>query len=217
MVEIPTKLLKFKLLLPFERQPSSGRLIHTFSTGLVQVLFMLPPVPGPPIYLFGGLVISKHCPYGFWRLGQFFFVCRFGAWEQGFPQKVSICHFWEVNGEIEQGFALHSSINFPKVADGNFMNSDLIKGMFPVSWPSGITVAIPAWFGPVQGDSGSLPWPMAPLVVLKETNSKANLDAAKTCLSKESFINRDLVRYKSPVDLFVVREIQVVSSALFRC
>jgi hypothetical protein len=29
---------------------------------------MLPPVPGPPIYLFGGLVISKHCPYGFWCL-----------------------------------------------------------------------------------------------------------------------------------------------------
>lgn len=29
-------------------------------------LFMLPPVPGPPIYLFGGLVISDTCPWGYW-------------------------------------------------------------------------------------------------------------------------------------------------------
>mmetsp|Transcript_64361 Transcript_64361/g.186551 ORF Transcript_64361/g.186551 Transcript_64361/m.186551 type:complete len:1122 (+) Transcript_64361:120-3485(+) len=29
-------------------------------------MFMLPPVPGPPIYLFGGFVISDRCPWGFW-------------------------------------------------------------------------------------------------------------------------------------------------------
>jgi hypothetical protein len=28
-------------------------------------LFMLPPVPGPPIYIFGGLVIAGRCPWGF--------------------------------------------------------------------------------------------------------------------------------------------------------
>mmetsp|Transcript_18934 Transcript_18934/g.52138 ORF Transcript_18934/g.52138 Transcript_18934/m.52138 type:complete len:995 (-) Transcript_18934:229-3213(-) len=39
-------------------------LIATFLAGLM--LFMLPPVPGPPIYLFGGIVISKKCPWGFW-------------------------------------------------------------------------------------------------------------------------------------------------------
>eukprot|EP00931_Biecheleriopsis_adriatica_P046660 TRINITY_DN26814_c0_g1_i1.p1 TRINITY_DN26814_c0_g1~~TRINITY_DN26814_c0_g1_i1.p1 ORF type:complete len:1074 (+),score=210.71 TRINITY_DN26814_c0_g1_i1:123-3344(+) len=41
-----------------------GILAFTFCAGMF--LFMLPPVPGPPIYLFGGLVISEHCPYGFW-------------------------------------------------------------------------------------------------------------------------------------------------------
>eukprot|EP00913_Durusdinium_trenchii_P015921 g14962.t1 len=46
--------------------PFAGILGFTFGAGMV--LFMLPPVPGPPIYLFGGLVISEHCPYGFWRL-----------------------------------------------------------------------------------------------------------------------------------------------------
>lgn len=44
--------------------PFAGILGFTFGAGMV--LFMLPPVPGPPIYLFGGLVISEHCPYGFW-------------------------------------------------------------------------------------------------------------------------------------------------------
>jgi len=39
-------------------------LIFTFSVGMV--LFMLPPIPGPPIYLFGGFVISDKCPWGFW-------------------------------------------------------------------------------------------------------------------------------------------------------
>jgi hypothetical protein len=38
-------------------------LAATFAAGMV--LFMLPPVPGPPIYLFGGYVISKRCPWGF--------------------------------------------------------------------------------------------------------------------------------------------------------
>lgn len=39
-------------------------LAATFALGMV--LFMLPPVPGPPIYLFGGVVISDACPLGFW-------------------------------------------------------------------------------------------------------------------------------------------------------
>mmetsp|Transcript_29257 Transcript_29257/g.97157 ORF Transcript_29257/g.97157 Transcript_29257/m.97157 type:complete len:1083 (-) Transcript_29257:73-3321(-) len=39
-------------------------LVCTFMAGMV--LFMLPPVPGPPIYLFGGFVISDSCPWGFW-------------------------------------------------------------------------------------------------------------------------------------------------------
>jgi len=39
-------------------------LVATFATGMV--LFMLPPIPGPPIYLFGGVVISEKCPWGFW-------------------------------------------------------------------------------------------------------------------------------------------------------
>ncbi|CAJ1376820.1 unnamed protein product [Effrenium voratum] len=47
-----------------ENLPFAGILGFTYAAGMV--LFMLPPVPGPPIYLFGGLVISKHCPYGFW-------------------------------------------------------------------------------------------------------------------------------------------------------
>lgn len=38
--------------------------VATFATGMF--LFMLPPVPGPPIYLFGGMVISEQCPWGFW-------------------------------------------------------------------------------------------------------------------------------------------------------
>lgn len=41
-----------------------GILAFTFAAGMV--LFMLPPVPGPPIYLFGGMVIPDHCPMGFW-------------------------------------------------------------------------------------------------------------------------------------------------------
>eukprot|EP00930_Biecheleria_cincta_P095478 TRINITY_DN87439_c0_g1_i1.p1 TRINITY_DN87439_c0_g1~~TRINITY_DN87439_c0_g1_i1.p1 ORF type:complete len:987 (+),score=128.20 TRINITY_DN87439_c0_g1_i1:78-3038(+) len=41
-----------------------GILTFTFVAGMV--LFMLPPVPGPPIYLFGGMVIADHCPMGFW-------------------------------------------------------------------------------------------------------------------------------------------------------
>lgn len=36
----------------------------TFAMGMF--LFMLPPVPGPPIYLFGGFVITDKCPLGFW-------------------------------------------------------------------------------------------------------------------------------------------------------
>merc|ERR1719296_359190 len=32
--------------------------------GLGMFLFMLPPVPGPPIYLFGGYVISPACEWG---------------------------------------------------------------------------------------------------------------------------------------------------------
>jgi len=28
--------------------------------------FLLPPVPGPPVYLFGGVVLSDYCPWGFW-------------------------------------------------------------------------------------------------------------------------------------------------------
>ena len=55
--------------------PFAGILGFTFAAGMV--LFMLPPVPGPPIYLFGGLVISEHCPYGFWRLGNTFISCVF--------------------------------------------------------------------------------------------------------------------------------------------
>mmetsp|Transcript_117151 Transcript_117151/g.303942 ORF Transcript_117151/g.303942 Transcript_117151/m.303942 type:complete len:1030 (+) Transcript_117151:146-3235(+) len=39
-------------------------LVTTFAAGMF--LFMLPPVPGPPIYLFGGFVISDKCPFGFW-------------------------------------------------------------------------------------------------------------------------------------------------------
>jgi len=39
-------------------------LLVTFASGMF--LFMLPPVPGPPIYLFGGFVISDKCPFGFW-------------------------------------------------------------------------------------------------------------------------------------------------------
>eukprot|EP00929_Paragymnodinium_shiwhaense_P101126 TRINITY_DN6396_c0_g1_i2.p1 TRINITY_DN6396_c0_g1~~TRINITY_DN6396_c0_g1_i2.p1 ORF type:complete len:1041 (-),score=203.70 TRINITY_DN6396_c0_g1_i2:503-3625(-) len=39
-------------------------LVSTFAVGMF--LFMLPPVPGPPIYLFGGFVISDKCPFGFW-------------------------------------------------------------------------------------------------------------------------------------------------------
>mmetsp|Transcript_29865 Transcript_29865/g.85520 ORF Transcript_29865/g.85520 Transcript_29865/m.85520 type:complete len:1039 (+) Transcript_29865:141-3257(+) len=38
--------------------------VATFLAGMV--LFMLPPIPGPPIYLFGGVVISERCPWGFW-------------------------------------------------------------------------------------------------------------------------------------------------------
>eukprot|EP00411_Alexandrium_monilatum_P089422 CAMPEP_0175747828 /NCGR_PEP_ID=MMETSP0097-20121207/59304_1 /TAXON_ID=311494 /ORGANISM="Alexandrium monilatum, Strain CCMP3105" /LENGTH=608 /DNA_ID=CAMNT_0017056301 /DNA_START=1 /DNA_END=1825 /DNA_ORIENTATION=- len=38
--------------------------LSTFAAGMV--LFMLPPIPGPPIYLFGGVVISEKCPWGFW-------------------------------------------------------------------------------------------------------------------------------------------------------
>lgn len=44
--------------------PFLGILGFTFGAGMF--LFMLPPVPGPPIYLFGGLVISGRSPYGFW-------------------------------------------------------------------------------------------------------------------------------------------------------
>mmetsp|Transcript_8894 Transcript_8894/g.19553 ORF Transcript_8894/g.19553 Transcript_8894/m.19553 type:complete len:892 (+) Transcript_8894:41-2716(+) len=39
-------------------------LLATYAIGMI--LFMLPPVPGPPIYLFGGFVISEKCPWGFW-------------------------------------------------------------------------------------------------------------------------------------------------------
>jgi len=39
-------------------------MVVTFAAGFF--LFMLPPVPGPPIYLFGGFVISDRCPWGFW-------------------------------------------------------------------------------------------------------------------------------------------------------
>lgn len=38
-------------------------LLSTFVAGMF--LFMLPPVPGPPIYLFGGVVITEACPWGF--------------------------------------------------------------------------------------------------------------------------------------------------------
>jgi len=36
----------------------------TFFSGVV--LFMLPPVPGPAIYPFAGIMISQSCPWGFW-------------------------------------------------------------------------------------------------------------------------------------------------------
>jgi len=36
----------------------------TWAIGML--LFMLPPVPGPPIYLFGGFVLTEKCPWGFW-------------------------------------------------------------------------------------------------------------------------------------------------------
>lgn len=35
-----------------------------FSVGIVT--FMLPPVPGAVVYLFGGLVLADTCPWGFW-------------------------------------------------------------------------------------------------------------------------------------------------------
>jgi len=35
----------------------------TFGAGML--LFMLPPVPGPPIYIFGGLIGARTCPWGF--------------------------------------------------------------------------------------------------------------------------------------------------------
>jgi len=28
--------------------------------------FLLPPVPGPPVYLFGGVLLAEYCPWGFW-------------------------------------------------------------------------------------------------------------------------------------------------------
>ncbi|CAK0873392.1 unnamed protein product [Prorocentrum cordatum] len=34
---------------------------------LGMVLFLLPPVPGPPIYIFAGMVMSQKCPGGFWQ------------------------------------------------------------------------------------------------------------------------------------------------------
>jgi hypothetical protein len=39
-------------------------LASTFFAGMI--LFMIPPIPGPPIYLFGGVVIADKCPWGFW-------------------------------------------------------------------------------------------------------------------------------------------------------
>jgi len=39
-------------------------LVAVFGCGMF--LFMLPPIPGPPIYLFGGVMISDKCPWGFW-------------------------------------------------------------------------------------------------------------------------------------------------------
>jgi len=38
--------------------------LATFIIGVVA--FLLPPVPGMTVYIFGGLVISSTCPYGFW-------------------------------------------------------------------------------------------------------------------------------------------------------
>lgn len=45
--------------------------------GIGLVCFMLPPVPGPPIYVFGGLVVCSSCPWGFWP-GTV--ICIFLAW-----------------------------------------------------------------------------------------------------------------------------------------
>merc|ERR1719181_955537 len=28
--------------------------------------FLLPPVPGVPVYIFGGLIVADQCPQGFW-------------------------------------------------------------------------------------------------------------------------------------------------------
>jgi len=39
-------------------------LATTYMAGMV--LFLLPPVPGPPIYLFAGFVIAEQSPFGFW-------------------------------------------------------------------------------------------------------------------------------------------------------
>mmetsp|Transcript_16616 Transcript_16616/g.43917 ORF Transcript_16616/g.43917 Transcript_16616/m.43917 type:complete len:649 (-) Transcript_16616:109-2055(-) len=39
-------------------------LAATFLAGVF--LFMLPPVPGPAVYPFAGILISKSCPWGFW-------------------------------------------------------------------------------------------------------------------------------------------------------
>jgi len=36
----------------------------TFATGVVA--FLLPPVPGMTVYIFGGLVVAGNCPLGFW-------------------------------------------------------------------------------------------------------------------------------------------------------
>lgn len=36
----------------------------TFGTGVLA--FLLPPVPGLTVYVFGGLMMSSTCPYGFW-------------------------------------------------------------------------------------------------------------------------------------------------------
>lgn len=38
-------------------------LVATYASGMF--LFLLPPIPGPPIYLFGGIVISNRSPGGF--------------------------------------------------------------------------------------------------------------------------------------------------------
>lgn len=52
------------LIASIENLHFSGVLAATFICGLC--CFLLPPVPGVPVYLFAGLVLGSTCPWGFW-------------------------------------------------------------------------------------------------------------------------------------------------------